>query len=68
MGALTVDPTEFFDYCPSCGDAAVTPWAGEVCGCCGRVWGRGMRADGTAPTCAGRHLQGDVWRRLLDAE
>ncbi len=68
---LTIDPTEFIDYCSHACEAAtvpaglpfpITPWDGEVCGCCGAEWG----IDEDEGTCRGIHVEGDVWRRLLD--
>lgn len=59
-------PTQFIDYCSNgCkpDSAMITPWVGEICGCCGGKWGYLPTGE-----CRGIHINGAIWAELLDAE
>lgn len=61
-----VDPLDVIDYCNTCeaavGHPVVTIYDSEICTCCGREWGYDNGV------CTGRHVVGDIWWQLLDAE
>lgn len=60
----TIDPLDFIDYCGEpCGIATLTGWLDEVCECCGRRWGYDATPENV---CRHRHVEGVVWRRLID--
>src|SRR3954469_23307520 len=66
MPPVQVVPTDYVDYCGgTCGTTAVTPWVDETCACCGRVWGYD---NDPQDICHHKHVEGDVWWQLLDAE
>lgn len=61
---MAPNPVDQIDYCGGvCGTATVTPWVDGSCACCTRTWGYDNRPQ---DVCQHKHVEGDVWSRLLD--